>query len=80
MELSSPESIRALMSGYDDPVPVRPRRSTVARRGRGERCRCGHCRRCLDDSRWERIFAEKFADPSYYTPRTIHMASPLNSL
>jgi len=28
---------------------------------------------------WERIFAEKFADPNYYTGPVTHMASPLTS-
>ena len=35
---------------------------------RADRCKCGKCRPCLDDARWERIFAEKFADPNYYDP------------
>jgi hypothetical protein len=29
-------------------------------------CSCGACKRCLDNARWERVFSEKFADPSYY--------------
>jgi hypothetical protein len=29
-------------------------------------CTCGHCRRCRDNSRWTRVFNEKFADPTYY--------------
>ena len=29
-------------------------------------CRCGKCTRCLDDARWELIFQQKFADPTYY--------------
>jgi hypothetical protein len=28
---------------------------------------------------WERIFAEKFLDPNYYTGPVTHMASPLTS-
>jgi len=43
-------------------------------------CRCGRCPQCLDDARWERIFAEKFADPDYYTPRPLRCSSPLESL
>jgi hypothetical protein len=85
MELSSPEAIRALVSGFGDTGPVRVRHGGVdsdepAQRGKGTRCKCGRCRKCLDDSRWERIFAEKFADPNYYTRRTIRTASPLTSL
>lgn len=33
---------------------------------RGRHCACGTCRLCLDNARWERIFSEKFADPTYY--------------
>jgi hypothetical protein len=31
------------------------------------RCRCGVCAGCKENERWERIFAEKFADPTYYS-------------
>jgi hypothetical protein len=44
------------------------------------RCKCGRCPQCLDDARWERIFAEKFADPDYYAPRVTRIESPLMSL
>jgi hypothetical protein len=47
---------------------------------RRPRCHCGQCRQCLDDARWERIFAEKFADPNYYTRRHVRCSSPLESL
>jgi len=53
------------------------RRSSERRR---PRCHCGQCRQCLDDARWERIFAEKFADPEYYTRRHVRCTSPLESL
>jgi hypothetical protein len=49
------------------------------RRGRPE-CRCGRCARCSDNARWERIFAEKFADPDYYTSLNTRCSSPLVSL
>lgn len=29
-------------------------------------CKCGECKWCLDNVRWDRIFNEKFADPAYY--------------
>ena len=84
MELSSHEAIYALMPGYKDPA-LRVRRSAQdaaqrARRGRRARCKCSQCRQCLDDARWERIFAEKFADPNYYTRPITHTTSPLASL
>jgi hypothetical protein len=39
--------------------------------------RCGKCRYCVDNARWERIFAEKFEDPSYYEERLVRYSSPL---
>jgi hypothetical protein len=33
---------------------------------RGRVCSCRTCTRCRDNARWNKIFAEKFADPSYY--------------
>ena len=85
MELSSPESIRVLMKAYGNPKPVQCRRgaqdaSRPASKDRRMRCKCGQCRQCLDNARWERIFTEKFADPNYYTPRVIRIASPLTFL
>jgi hypothetical protein len=53
------------------------RRAAARRRSR---CRCGQCRQCLDDARWNRIFAEKFADPDYYTRRHVRCSSPLESI
>ena len=44
------------------------------------RCRCGVCKGCLDNARWERIFAEKFADPTYYSGPVIRHESPLNTV
>jgi hypothetical protein len=44
------------------------------------RCRCGVCAGCKENERWERIFAEKFADPTYYSGPVIHQESPLNTL
>ncbi len=35
-------------------------------RGRRVRCTCGGCAQCLDNAKWDRIFNEKFADPTYY--------------
>ena len=88
MELASPELLAELLART---VRVRP-----ARRGSGlseagqfkggsgshrrPRCRCGRCQQCLDDARWERIFAEKFADPDYYCRPTVRTVSPLTSL
>jgi hypothetical protein len=38
---------------------------------------CGRCARCQDDARWERIYREKFADPTYYDERPVRYSSPL---
>ena len=84
MELSNPESIRTLMAAFENPIRQRHASPDVARsaiKERRRRCRCGHCPQCLDNARWERIFAEKFADPTYYTSGAVtRMASPLTSI
>ena len=85
MELASPDAIRGLMQGCGNLTRARRRRDAPdaaqrASKGRRIRCKCGLCGQCLDDARWERIFAEKFADPNYYTRRRMHIASPLASL
>ena len=85
MELASPESIRALTRGCGNPTRVRLSRGVrdaaqPASKCRTTRCKCGQCLQCLEDARWERIFAEKFADPNYYTRPVTHAASPLTSL
>jgi hypothetical protein len=84
VELSSSESIRALKAAFGDTTEVQQSRGAryAARPARRQRmrCSCGHCRQCQDDARWNRIFAEKFADPAYYTRSVIHTASPLTSI
>ena len=85
MELASPESIRALMRAHGNPTPGWRRRGAQdavrpASRDRRMRCTCGQCPQCLDNARWDRIFAEKFADPDYYARRVTRIASPLTSL
>jgi hypothetical protein len=90
VELASQELIASLLlhAAHAGPArsshhSIRPAGSQlenrVAARGR-PRCRCGRCRQCLDGARWERIFAEKFADPDYYTRRRARRSSPLESL
>lgn len=44
---------------------------------RNRRCNCGACATCQDNARWERIFAEKFEDPYYYSDLPLRHASPL---
>jgi hypothetical protein len=43
---------------------------------RRKHCECGHCPRCVDNARWNRIFSEKkFADPAYYSLKVRHASS-----
>ena len=90
MELASQDLIATLMLEAARARPVRSARGAVRMDGgegenraaerRRPRCRCGQCRQCLDDARWDRIFTEKFADPDYYTRRHVRCSSPLESL
>jgi hypothetical protein len=41
------------------------------------RCKCGTCASCKDNARWDRIFAEKFADPTYYGGLSVRQQSSL---
>jgi hypothetical protein len=84
MELSSPESIAALLNMTAPRAPARARGALLVspspRKDRKVRCRCGHCCQCMENARWERIFEEKFSDPDYYTWRGVQHVSPLTSL
>jgi hypothetical protein len=40
-------------------------------------CRCQRCPACIDNARWERIFQEKFADPTYYARKLGRHSSPI---
>ena len=90
MELASQELIADLLQGAAQARRARSQRGgralgasqpgNRAAARRRPRCRCGRCRQCFDDARWERIFAEKFADPDYYTRRHVPCSSPLDSL
>jgi hypothetical protein len=88
MELADPESIRSLIVGWVNPAPVRLRRgvekvaqpASPAHMSRKARCKCGQCSQCLEDARWERIFAEKFEDPNYYSRPVTHRGSPFTCL
>lgn len=56
-------------------------RVALPARVRRVRCSCGTCPRCLDDAKWDRIFNEKFADPTYYDRASlVRFESPLNRL
>jgi hypothetical protein len=42
------------------------------------RCECGTCPFCIESARWDRIFQEKFADPTYYSKTPPRHASSLH--
>jgi hypothetical protein len=92
MELSSPEIIAQLLASQQlSEHPRRQPRPQIVTADNGPtslkrptrrvgRCRCGHCKQCIDNARWERIFNEKFADPYYYSARPIRHSSSLDWL
>jgi hypothetical protein len=72
------------------PSPVEePQTARSGRGGRGEKrddpdrvrrrqfCKCGECKWCVENARWERIFNEKFCDPTYYGPLQVRRNSTL---
>lgn len=87
MQLSTSETIQELLSSIAPPMRrvrhrtavetttkhVRPHKPSGCPRG------C-NCRMCTDNARWERIFQEKFADPSYYSAPASHNGSSLSDL
>ncbi|HTX36371.1 MAG TPA: hypothetical protein VME43_15185 [Bryobacteraceae bacterium] len=79
MELAHPNILKA---GYRPAaqlaMPAAP--ATFPRRAISKRCQCGQCAACRDNARWERIFQEKFADPTYYTLRPLSQKSSLYGL
>jgi hypothetical protein len=85
VELSGPKLIDTLLSDLRPqlkpsvPGTTRQARAPVVHQPatKRRRCRCGICVRCTDNARWERIFAEKFADPTYYSPRNVRHESSL---
>ncbi len=44
------------------------------------RCKCGHCKTCQENARWEQIFQAKFEDPDYYRRLSVSHTSPLTAL
>lgn len=90
MELASSEMIRVLLDSATTAAPRRnstrnnPRRIICAAKApratqRKVRCTCGHCKQCVEDARWDKIFADKFEDPDYYSRPALHITSPLES-
>ena len=68
MELESSEVLNEILKDMrPNAAPQQPPPRTHIRGS--SRCECGLCKACKDAERWERIFNEKFADPTYYEPR-----------
>ncbi len=62
-----PQTVVGDVAAVADPrFPAQARGGHQGRRGR-QYCQCGHCKWCVDNLRWERIYNEKFADPTYYS-------------
>jgi hypothetical protein len=68
-----PELYRRNSVWGDTPLELR-------KRNQPRRCQCGECRECQELARWDRIFSEKFADPTYYNERPPRSSSALSSL
>jgi len=75
MELINPDIIGKRMQTHQPRPLAAP--LGIPQRAMARHCECGHCRACLDNARWERIFQEKFADPSYYMQRSVRQGSSL---
>ena len=85
MQLSTPQTIEALLASVGQPVRGARHRDPAAvnpkpvRVHQASRCASGcTCRTCTDNARWERIFQEKFADPGYYSNPTTRNGSSLS--
>src|ERR1039458_9072636 len=85
MQLSTPETIRILLASIAQPVRGSRRRGPAetslkpVRAHKIQGCPRGcTCRTCCDNARWERIFQEKFADPSYYSNPSTRNGSSLS--
>ena len=83
MQLGNPETIQTLLASLGQPVRETRRRAPVELSSKPVRVHRTHCprgckcRACSDNARWERIFQEKFADPSYYSNPTTRNGSSL---
>lgn len=61
--------------------PASPESSlSLPKRVQRRRCSCGGCRQCRENARWEKVFNEKFADPSYYDRYSLRFSSPLSEV
>jgi hypothetical protein len=85
MQLGTPQTIQALLASIGQPARGSRHRAPAVANPKPVRviktpgCVRGcTCRRCSENARWERIFQEKFADPSYYSYPTTRNGSSLS--
>jgi hypothetical protein len=89
--LESPAVLARLLSTWQAPVDREavgssressPPTDGIQRRRayRSRPCSCGTCSRCQDNARWNKVFDEKFADPSYYGRISVRHNSSLAGL
>jgi hypothetical protein len=88
IELSQGSVIEQLLAGSHMPAAAVRSQNTAAsghpihlpKRLKMCRCHCGVCVRCVEEARWEKVFREKFADPTYYGDRPPRFSSPLSEM
>jgi hypothetical protein len=88
LELSHVNVIEQLLAGVLNPATVARSQGTASsahpihlpKRLKISRCRCGVCHTCSEEARWDKVFREKFADPTYYGDRPPRFSSPLSEV
>jgi hypothetical protein len=88
LELSHVNVIEELLAGALSPAAAAKSQGTaisahpihLPKRLKISRCRCGVCHTCSEEARWDRVFQEKFADPTYYGDRPPRFSSPLSEV
>jgi hypothetical protein len=81
IESEAPTQPRKAMVQAPPRLDLAPQPRPVKSRRASGRCRCGQCRNCQENARWERIFQEKFANSDYYHHDIrVRYASPLSSV
>jgi hypothetical protein len=88
LELSQVNVIEQLLAGSHSPAIAARSQGTaicahpihLPKRLKMSRCRCGVCHTCTEEARWDKVFREKFADPTYYGDRPPRFSSPLSEV
>ena len=84
VELAAQEIIEHLLKppkrGARSAGRARRELAVEEKRIRDKRCACGGCRSCQEAARWERIYRDRFEDPTYYEGPAVRFSSPLESL